>query len=278
MINVFGLIMLQIRWAAGISADGLSFLTLSSDFVLYRLLRIAPWMRRDRLRTIRLRDGTFLTYRLNRGDIWAIYEVWMKECYAPPEGIRNDVLIDLGANVGFASLWFAKKLGFKRVVSVEASPSNATVLRDNYKSNNLMPGVVEAAVGATVGEARFNEYNWSTYNGLCFDRGEPPRCAGLSLLRQYSVSLRDMPSILGEFVPDERISLVKIDIEGGEQELLTGDAEWLLRVDACVAEFHPPHANIPQLVRIFEEAGLGYLPPSERSELHWFIRRGSADV
>ncbi len=37
----------------------------------------------------------------------------------------------------------------------------------------------------------------------------------------------------------ETIDLLKMDIEGGEQALLTGDTAWLSSVNAIVAEFHP---------------------------------------
>jgi hypothetical protein len=76
---------------------------------LLRLARLVPLPGRNRERRIRVRGGIELNYRLNRGDMQSIREVWMDECYRLPFELAPGRLIDLGANIGLTSLWFAHR-------------------------------------------------------------------------------------------------------------------------------------------------------------------------
>jgi hypothetical protein len=67
------------------AADLRSTLRYAGDTVLYRGLYFGRPSGRER--TIRVGNGVSLTYRLNRGDIQAIREVWVEECYRPPVDI-----------------------------------------------------------------------------------------------------------------------------------------------------------------------------------------------
>jgi hypothetical protein len=53
---------------------------------------------------------------------------------------------------------------------------------------------------------------------------------------------------------------VKLDIEGGEEALLTGDRSWLRRVRCLMAEFHPDVVDYPALVKLVESEGFRYIP------------------
>lgn len=70
----------------------------------------------DRVRRIQLLDGTRLSYRLNRGDMQSIREVWLDEAYELPFKPASGVLIDLGANIGLTSLWLAKRYCYHKII------------------------------------------------------------------------------------------------------------------------------------------------------------------
>jgi hypothetical protein len=57
-----------------------------------------------------------------------------------------------------------------------------------------------------------------------------------------------------------RFSLIKIDIEGGEEELLGGPTEWLGCTDAIIIEFHPTSVDYPRLIRKVSSQGFKYIP------------------
>jgi hypothetical protein len=67
-------------------------------------------------------------------------------------------------------------------------------------------------------------------------------------------------------------SLIKIDIEGGEEGLFTGPTEWLNRTDAIIMEFHPATVNCAPLVEIVCSHGfrhsLTFLDPRQPGLLH----------
>lgn len=63
------------------ASDLRSLLRLGGDLLLFRVLHFFPRLaEKPRLRRICL-DGATISYRLNRGDIQSIREVWFSEAY-----------------------------------------------------------------------------------------------------------------------------------------------------------------------------------------------------
>jgi len=61
----------------------------------------------------------------------------------------GDVVIDIGANIGYDTVLFADKVGKKgKVIAIEPDPTNFEILQKNIKENKLFNVVaVQAAVG-----------------------------------------------------------------------------------------------------------------------------------
>src|ERR1700686_4198016 len=71
--------------ASAREAHGLrSRLQLCGDFALSRLIRYTPRRIFNRVRQVDLRNGVTLRYRLNRGDIQSIREIWLERAYRLP--------------------------------------------------------------------------------------------------------------------------------------------------------------------------------------------------
>src|SRR2546426_10747489 len=87
----------ELRGGFDLTADTRSFLRFASDVFLYRLARVVPLPQRNVTRRIRVHGGIELHYRLNRGDMQSIREVWIDECYRLPFEVVPDRLVDLGA-------------------------------------------------------------------------------------------------------------------------------------------------------------------------------------
>jgi len=213
-------------------------------------------------RQLRFKNGVTIRYRVNRGDLQSIREVWLTEAYRlPTEGNRQN-LVDLGANIGCASIWLACHYGCRKVIAVEAAKSNASFVRENFLANGIQGTVVEAAVGPVDGVTRFAEDAASNLGHVSAEG--------------YEVPMVSMSSLLRRFLPGERIDLLKIDIEGGEQALLEGpDLSWLSQIKEIIIEFHPTLVDYPRLVGILKNRGFEYLaahgPPSPRGD--YFFRR-----
>lgn len=239
--------------ARRLTADAHSFLRLSVDFLLSRVMRFVKVPLADRERRIRLRDGTKLFYRLNRADIYTIHEVWIEEIYRLPIHIQPEVIIDLGANIGLAGLWLARRYGCSHLLAVEPSPENARIAQHNFRHNGINAQVLEAAVGAEDGTAIFDEGPGATTGRLV---EVPEDRANLLSPKQFQVRVLSMTSLLNLLPTGARLDLIKMDIEGGEQDLLSGDVSWLSKVGCFIAEFHPHLIDYPQLAAVMTGAGL----------------------
>jgi len=121
----------EIRRAARLCADVKSFLRLSVDLLLCRrpLLDLIPAKLMNKERSVSLQGGIRLTYRLNKGDIWSLREIWLFECYAFPADIHPQRILDLGANIGLTSVWLANRYCAKKLVAVEPVTSNEALAR-----------------------------------------------------------------------------------------------------------------------------------------------------
>jgi FkbM family methyltransferase len=118
----------------------------------------------------------------------------------------NDVVYDLGANVGFYAL-LAAKLG-ARVLAFEPVARNLAYLRRHIELNECENvTIVAAAVSDHSGTAHFREGPAPTVGALVDDDS-----AG------YDVPVVALDDIVGTPVPQ----LVKIDVEGAEAAVLHG--------------------------------------------------------
>jgi FkbM family methyltransferase len=242
-----------------IAADMASFWRYAIDRMLVMLIGRIPVHGKNKTREIRLHDEVKLTYRLNRGDMQSIREVWLEESYKLPSDGGRKNLVDLGANIGLTSTWLARRYGCKKVIAVEPVGSNAELARRNLTANGVYAEVIEAAVGPENGIAHFQD-NASSNLGRISKTGRevPMVCLG-TLLRGGTI-----------------VDLLKIDIEGGEQALLTnGDTSWLNRIREIIIEFHPDLVDYTTLVTFLKNSGFEYLPAGTAfpGSMDYFRRR-----
>lgn len=137
---------------------------------------------------------------------------------------RGDTVVDVGAHIGFYTVPLASRLralGGGTVWALEPLPANAARLRENVAANDLTAtvNVLELAVGAEAREA-----------ALRLEPGAPTGNAAIVADAsdgdvQIAVTRLD-DAVRGEDL--ERCTLVKIDTEGSELDVLRG-APGLLR-------------------------------------------------
>ena len=267
----------DVAWASRSTDGPSSFFRLSADFILGRAMKWVGVPGKGRERFIRLSDGTVLTYRLDRADLWVIHEIWVCEMYRPLITNSPAVVIDVGANIGMASLWFVKRMGASRVIALEPSSANARIARLNFERNKIEGEVLEVAAGPTDGQAMFLEHHSSTCGRLDSQGAASDRTESRGPSRR-AVEMRSMKTVLDRLPELAEADLVKIDIEGGEGPLLEGDVTWLSRVSALVVEFHPSLVDYPALLRVFDDAGFvrSAGSPVAGQPIDFFVRRKEA--
>lgn len=178
-------------------------------------------------------DRNVLWMRFGPGmsDWLVLRGVWIHQDYwhATVRAARS--ILDVGANIGAAAVWFSRIAPGAQIACVEPDPRNLPLLRRNLAGNAVNAAVFECAVAAGRGEARL---------GVGLDTG----CSALAgtgchvYSESVSVPTRTVPDILDE-LGWARVDLIKMDIEGAEREVLAGCASWLDRVGAVVLEVHP---------------------------------------
>jgi FkbM family methyltransferase len=141
---------------------------------------------------------------------------------------RGMVVFDVGANIGYLSLFFSQRVGSSgKVYSFEPEASNFAELFRNVEINGLQGQCVPipVAVGRSSGKVAIS----NGLNGGVVAEGEGSTCQLVSL-DSYAAE---------HGIP--RIDLVKIDIEGYELEALEGMTEILSRPHKPIlyVEVHP---------------------------------------
>jgi FkbM family methyltransferase len=236
-------------------APGASYRQFAFDLVMYRVMLLVP-MRTDRVRTVELRDRTRLSYRLNRGDIAVLREVWIDRAYELPPGTEPRAVLDLGAHIGLVSLWLWRQYNTEATVAVEPSAANAELAAANFAANGIDVRLVHAAVGPTVGRAFFSEDSES-HLGHVAERGD-------------EVDMVTIESLVDSF-PNGRVDLVKIDIEGAERQLVESLPRWAGAVDAIVGEFQG-HGGVPTFTNALADAGFQRVTTRRPSDVECFVR------
>jgi FkbM family methyltransferase len=233
---------IEVFWVIHYAGDMKSTWTLVKDLVSHRLMKLSPMFSTNQLRSINVRGGAHISYRLNRADRRSLQEIWMERAYQTPALGHSRTLVDVGANIGLASIWLAYEYGFSQIIAVEPSVENIAVLRKNFDENGIAPVILEAALGAQDGTGIFDP-GPSPTNGRLVEK----EAFGDHSPRARSVQVCSMDTVLDMLPPGTMIDLLKMDIEGGEQHVFTNNLEWLKRVRAIVVEFHRCLADVPAL-------------------------------
>jgi FkbM family methyltransferase len=161
-------------------------------------------------------------------DRYAVHEVWDRNDYRlRPEYVKDGVVVDIGANVGSFSV-LAAKLGAKLVVAFEPQPETFDALVRNVHSNGV-PGVVEtwpvAVDGFGLEEIRVT--------------GEGGGARATAQKEGRKVGVHRIDDVLDSLEAVGRITLMKVDCEGGEASIFRGlTASKLEGVDRIAMEFH----------------------------------------
>lgn len=154
-----------------------------------------------------------------------VYEMW--ECRLQ----ENDVVVDLGANVGFFTYHASKKAS--TVYSIDGSPEAYSCLVENCKDLHN----VHTLNVSILSEKQEQSHLWTF-------KGNQMRMTLDDFMKMYSL---------------EKIDFLKCDIEGGEWEFFSSlSPETLSKIDRIAIETHNPW-----------ELDEFHLPGKERASFLW---------
>lgn len=188
---------------------------------------------------LNLRNG--LTLRLmNKGvdsDTITLSELYWDRPYTR-DGFdikNNDIVVDIGANVGIFSTFAVKSANNVRVFAYEASPETFKYLKTNIDHNKLFSSIKahNLAVSGRNGNVRlFLHEKGSGGNSLFTDN---VTSKNKNYVEIRAITLRDI------FVSNrlDRIDFLKLDCEGAEYDILLGSRKELLdKIGKIAMEVH----------------------------------------
>jgi FkbM family methyltransferase len=176
----------------------------------------------------------------------------------------NDVIIDVGANAGYFSFLGSAIIGPQgRILSLEANPASAAIIRESAKlSQRDNIDVIQCAVSSHAGSVVFHVNGKKDSNGAILTT----KTTNMLLLNdekniEFTVPSDTLDNILSEKnINSARI--IKIDTEGHELHVLKGAHRFLKcgLVDFIICEL-----NLPGLARDGEtqESLIGYMKTHE---------------
>jgi FkbM family methyltransferase len=165
--------------------------------------------------------------RAGTSDTRVFDEVILHRAYDFALPANAGFIVDAGANIGMASLFFANRYPNAKLVAIEPAGDNAVILHRNVDPY----GRIEVRKA-----------------GL-WHRSEPLRIVDLSK-DYWSFSVQACPPGESDFqgitIPDilrdsgvDTVDILKIDIEGAERQLLfEGETDWLRCVKLLIIELH----------------------------------------
>lgn len=232
---------------------------------------LAAWRRACRLseRTPRFTPGSIalLDYRLRFQDLLTFcpqwHDIFVRQTYRFAATSPAPRILDCGANVGLASLYFKRLYPHARVTAFEADPDLHALLVENLTANlrgAASDGVeaVHAAVWTRNGSLAFRCEGGDSGRIEELASQEAPGAESRVAARQVpAVRLRDVLVREGS----EPIELLKLDIEGAEVDVLGDCAPALGLVRALIVEIHefdPARRRSAELLRLLSERGFHY--------------------
>jgi len=181
-------------------------------------------------------------------------EIFIRRVYEVGDLGSNPTIVDCGANIGMATLYFRWRYPGARILAFEPDPRVFGVLETNVADNgwddveirNEAVGAGDGLVDFFVSAGRPAQLTMTTAPAAGRGQREQVRCVPLSA-----------------HLPDH-VDLLKLDIEGSEREVLRelDTSRALERVEHIAMEYHhhldPHDDHLSETLELLERNGFGY--------------------
>ena len=150
-----------------------------------------------------LKEGSY------EGDLITIADCFIEE---------NTIIIDVGANIGFESLYFARKYPANLVYSYEPTAISYKCLSKSKDINGLANlKIFRLGVGEKSGRVEIHSATKETYN-----KGLASIETNFDLDDTFIKETIDITTLDDHIKENKRITLIKIDVQGYEPKVLEG--------------------------------------------------------
>lgn len=140
---------------------------------------------------------------------------------------QQKLVLDLGANVGFSCLYFCNHISDVKILAVEPEMNNLKCLEYNSINYDEIK-IINGAIGGSPGKANIFDTKADS-NAFTVNRSKDELLNNLTI---FSINqLIDMHQA-------KELFIVKIDIEGFEDDLFSDNLSWIDKTDIIIIELH----------------------------------------
>lgn len=165
-------------------------------------------------------------FRGINSDKFMFRQIFISKEYNLKVNSAPKLILDLGANVGYAAIFFANKFPDAKIIALEPDDSNYALAELNtkpYANIQLLKGAVwHQSEKINVVDKGFGKA------GMVIEKGE-----GEHSVKAYTI--KELMEIAGAI----EIDILKIDIEGAEKEIFEyGYEDWIPKSKMIIVETH----------------------------------------
>jgi len=171
--------------------------------------------------------------RLPSSDVPTYEQVFINQEYDFLVETQPEVIVDAGANIGLASIYFANKYPSARIIAIEPEHSNFEILKENIAHyTNIVP--IQAALWNKNEEINLVDPGLGKWGFMTEMKNSLESLQGNTC---HTVAAMTIDKIMKDF-NIEKIDILKIDIEGAEKEVFNDTSSWIEKVDSLIVELH----------------------------------------
>lgn len=171
-----------------------------------------------------------ISIRKNTSDINVFAEIFLFKDYNYKLPLSPRTIVDAGANVGYASLWFHKKYPSAHIIAIEPEKSNFDLLTSNTQNVSnitlLQKGLWHKSTTLEITNKEGTKYGFIT-------KEVPDSKEGIK-----TCTINHLLEIF-EAKGFAKIDILKIDIEGAEKEVFSENIDhWIKKTKLIIIELH----------------------------------------
>jgi FkbM family methyltransferase len=169
-----------------------------------------------------------LIIRKNTSDLEVFKQIFTYKDYDIDYKIKPKIIIDGGANVGYSSIFFARKFKNAKIFAIEPEESNFEVLKENTKKyKNIIP--IKKGLWPTKGYLKIIDNGQEKYGFIT---------KIVKKNEKYDVEVITINDLMKKY-NITKIDILKLDIEGAEKELFEENYDnWLDKTEILIIELH----------------------------------------
>ena len=184
---------------------------------------------RETERLVRI-DGADVFVRSGTPDLKVAISSLVQKEYQNIQCVDPKVIIDAGANIGTSSIYFARKFPQAKILAIEPENGNFKLLVENVRRyENVVP--IKAAIWGSTDRRTIQNRNTGHWGYTVSD------AQGSAVSTGQQIDCVTIVDLMSEF-EIEKIDLLKMDIEGGEKDVLENSEAWIEAVDIMTVELH----------------------------------------